>query len=144
MKKQTIVILLLLLVIILIVAFAIVQNINSEKELIKYNDQYDKYLNKQVLGTEVASLINKAINTNEKNNIEKDEKEYYIPNDTNSIKIYIKLIADQDSEKYPMEKIYKLGITEFVKNFSLEDFTCTKVNYHEKTGLVSEIYFEII
>lgn len=142
MKKQTILILLAIIVILLVIAFAIAQNINVEKELFKYNEQYNKYLGKEVLGTEVASLINKAIDTNEKNNVEKDEKKYYIQNSTDSIKIYIKL--EPDGENFSMERIVNLGITEFVKNFNLEDFTCTNVKYHEETGKVSEIYFEII
>ena len=142
MKKQAIIIGVAILVIILVIAFAVVQNVNVEKELLKYNYQYDKFLNKEVLGTEVASLINKAIDTNEKNNIEKDENKYYISNTTNSIKIYIKL--EPDGENFPMERIFEVGMTEFVKNFNLEDFTCKKVNYHKETGKVSEIYFEVI
>lgn len=142
MKKQTILILIAILVIVLVVAFAVAQNVNEEKELSRYNEQYNKYLDKEVLGTEVASLINKAMDTNEKNNIDKDEKQYYIQNSTNSIKIYVKL--EPEGEDFPMERIVNLGMTEFVKNFNLEDFTCTKVNYHKETGKVSEIYFEVI
>ena len=142
MKKQTIIAFIVIFIIILIIAFAIAQNTNEKKELIKYNSGYDAYLNKEVLGTEVASIINKAINENEKNNIQKDDDNYYIPNDTNSIKIYVKLV--QDGENFAMEKIFNYGMTEFVKNFNLEDFKCTKVNYHKETGKVSEIYFEVI
>ena len=95
-----------------------------------------------MLGTEVASLINKAIKENEKNNVIKDDKNYYIPNETNSIKIYVKLV--QDGEAFAMERIFNYGMTEFVKNFNLENFKCTQVNYHKETGKVSEIYFEVI
>ena len=42
-----------------------------------------------------------------------------------------------------MERIVKLGMTEFVKNFNLETFTCTKINYHNETGKVSEVYLEV-
>ncbi len=142
MKKQTVLIFILLLVIILIIAFGIAQNVNAERELVKYNSQFDFYLNKQLIGTEVTTMINKAIDENERNNVLKDEKNYYIPNETDSIKIYIKL--EQDGENFAMEKIFNFGITEFVKNFNLEDFKCTKVNYHRDTGKVSEVYFEVI
>lgn len=142
MKKQAIVILILLFVIVIIIAFAIAQNVSAEKDLFRYNEQYNKYLNGQVLGTEVASLINKAINANEKNNIEKDEKEYYISNGSNSIKVYVKL--EPEGESFPMERINKLGMIEFVKNFSLIDFTCTEVKYHNETNKVSEVYFEVL
>lgn len=142
MKKQTIIIFIMIIVITIIVAFAVAQNVNAEKTLINYNAQYNKYLNQQVLGTEVASLINKIINTNEKNNIEKDEKEYYISNGSNSIKVYVKL--EPEGESFPMERINKLGMIEFVKNFSLIDFTCTEVKYHNETNKVSEVYFEVL
>ncbi len=142
MKKQIVLIFILLLVIILIIAFGIAQNVNAERELVKYNSQFDFYLNKQLIGTEVTTMINKAIDENERNNVLKDEKNYYIPNETDSIKIYIKL--EQDGENFAMEKIFNFGITEFVKNFNLEDFKCTKVNYHRDTGKVSEVYFEVI
>ena len=92
MKKQTLLIIILLVVIILVVAFAVAQNVQKQRELANYNNQYEKYLNGQVYGTDVASLINKAIDNNEKNNVEKDENGYYIDNNTNSVKLYIKLV----------------------------------------------------
>ena len=143
MKKQTLIILILLIVVILVVAFAVIQNVQKERELANYNSQYEKYVNGQQLdGTDVATLINKAMNDNQKNNVEKDEKGYYINNNTNSIKLYIKLV--QDGEDFPMERIFEVGKTEFVKNFNIEDFKCTKINYHKETGMVSEVYFEVI
>lgn len=142
MKKQTIIFFIAIFIFLLIVAFAIEQKVNEQNELTKYNSMYDSFLDKQVLGTEVASLINKAINENEKNNVVKDDKNYYIPNETNSIKIYVKL--EQDGQSFDMERIFNYGMTEFVKNFNLENFKCTQVNYHKETGKVSEMYFEVI
>ena len=142
MKKQTVLIFIALFVIILVVAFGIAQNVNAEREIAKYNSQFDSYLNKQIIGTEVTTIINKAINENEKNNVLKDEKNHYIPNETDSIKVYVKL--EPDGDNFEMEKIFNFGITEFVKNFNLEDFKCTKVNYHKDTKKVSEVYFEVI
>ena len=142
MKKQAVIFLIILFVIIIMIFFAVMQNVSAERDLAKYNEQYNCYLNKQIFGTEVASLINKAINENERNGVIKNEDNYYIANETNSIKIYVKL--EQDGENFVMEKIFNVGITEFVRLFNLIDFTCTKVNYHKQTGKVSEIYFEII
>lgn len=141
MKKQTIIIITLLIVIFLIIAFAVSQNVQKQRELSNYNYQYEQYKDSDVYGTDIATLINKAIDNNEKNEVAKDEKGYYIQNNTDSVKIYLKL--EQDGENFPMERIFKLGITEFVKNFNLETFTCTKINYHKETGKVSEIYFEV-
>ena len=143
MKKQTLIILILLIIVVLIIVFAVAQNVQKQRELANYNGQYEKYLNGQVLyGTDVATLINKAMDDNKKNNVEKDEKGYYINNNTNSIKLYVKLV--QDGDNFPMERIFEVGMTEFVKNFNIEDFKCTKINYHKETGMVSEVYFEVI
>lgn len=142
MKKQTIIILILLIVIFLIVAFAVAQNIQKEKEIANYNKQYEQFKDKEIYGTDIATLINKAINNNEKNNVEKDENGYYIPNNTDSVRIFVKL--QEEGENFPMERIFKLGITEFVKNFNIETFKCTNINYHEQSHKISEIYFEVI
>ncbi|MBQ9297819.1 MAG: hypothetical protein IJ223_02090 [Clostridia bacterium] len=142
MKKQTILIIILLIVVILIVAFLVAQNVQKSRILANYNNQYEVCKTKNVYGTDIATLINMAIDNNEKNNIPKDDKDYYIPDDENSVKIYLKL--QEEGENFPMERIFKLGIIEFVKNFNLETFKCTKINYHLKTGKVSEVYFEYI
>lgn len=143
MNKQTIVILLLFIIIILGIWFAVMQNMQNERELERYNSEFDKYLtSNQLYGTDVATLINKAIDNNNKNGVEKNEKGYYIDNDMNSIKIYIKL--EDEGEYYQMERIFKVGMIEFVKNFNLEGFKCTEVNYHKKTGKIKDIYFEVI
>lgn len=141
MKKQTIVIFMLLVIIVIAVAVAVSQNIQKQRELSNYNKQYEQYKDIEIYGTDVATLINKAVDNNEKNEVLKDENGYYIANNTNSVKIYLKLATEGDN--YPMERIVKLGMTEFVKNFNLETFTCTKINYHNETGKVSEVYFEV-
>lgn len=141
MKKQTIVIFILLVIIVIAVAVAVSQNVQKQRELSNYNNQYEQYKDVEVYGTDVATLINKAVDNNEKNEVSKDENGYYIANNTNSVKIYLKLETEGDN--YPMERIVKLGMTEFVKNFNLETFTCTKINYHNETGKVSEVYLEV-
>ena len=117
--------------------------INTTNRIIKEeNSEYEYYLNKTVYGTEVTTLINKAINQNENNNIEKDEKGHYIENNENSIKIAIKMITTEKT--YPMEEIYNNDITKFVQNFNLIEFKCTSIEYHKETGRVSNIMFEQI
>lgn len=115
--------------------------INTTNRIIKEeNSEYEYYLNKTVYGTEVTTLINKAMNQNENNNIKKDEKGHYIENKENSIKIEIKMITTEKT--YPMEEIYNNDITKFVQNFNLIEFKCTKIEYHKETGRVSKIIFE--
>ena len=85
---------------------------------------------------------NKVIDINKKNHIKKDENNYYIENEDNSIKIEIKLLITEKT--YPMEEIYNKDISEFVKHFSLENFKCTGIEYHKRTGKISKMLFEQI
>ena len=117
--------------------------VNTTNRIIKEeNSEYEYYLNRTVYGTEVTTVINKAINQNENNNIAKDEKGYYIENGEDSLKIDIKMITIEKT--YPMEEIYNNDITKFVQNFNLIEFKCTNIEYHEKTGKVSKLIFEQI
>ena len=102
--------------------------------------QYENYLNDKILGTELATLISKVIDHNEKNNVEKDERGYYISNNKNSIKIDLKMTTIEKS--YPMEEIYNNQIINFVQNFNLIEFKCTNIEYHKETGRVSKLIFE--
>lgn len=136
--------LLLLCVPIAIILFSVcglLITLNTTNRIIREeNSEYEYYLNKNIDGTEVTTLINKAINQNENNNIQKNEKGHYIENDENSIKIEIKMITIDKT--YPMEEIYNNDITKFVQNFTLIEFKCTNIEYHKKTGKISKIIFE--
>lgn len=135
----------LILVIFIVVAFALVYGYlkrqeNMHKQIYIQNLEYEAYLDKTVYGTEVATVIDKATNQNEKNRIKKDEKGYYIENDEDSIKIYIKMIIT--GKTYPMEEMYKNNISQFVQYYNLVEFKCTRIEYHEKTGRISRLFFE--
>lgn len=80
MKKTFLIILTLLLVIIFAVMGLIFQKQNEQKKILKQNKEYEDYLNKELKGTDIATLINKVIDHNEQNNIQKDENGYYIEN----------------------------------------------------------------
>ena len=88
----------------------------------------------------MTSIINKAINNNEKNGVEKDEQGYYISNDENSINIDI-LIIDNDTT-YKMETFYNAGIEQFVQYYGDIKFKCSNIEYHENTGRVRYMLFE--
>lgn len=139
--KNTLLLILAIFFIIICIISGLLININSEKEAIKKeNAQYEKYLNKEILGTELATLISKVTDQNEKNNIKKDEKGYYINNNENSIKIDLKMTTVDKT--YPMEEIYNNQIINFVQNFNLIKFKCTNIEYHNTTGKVSKLVFE--
>lgn len=144
MKKNVIIISLILLAIIIICATLINVKTKASKATLKQNQEYEKYLEKNIYGTDVVTLINKAISDNETNNVQKDEKGNYIDNNQNSIKIDLVMITDVEKEKtttYKMEAISKVGITEFIKNFNIAEFKCTKKEYHSQTGKLA--YIEI-
>ena len=139
--KNTIIIFVSIFIIIISSVYGIYLEFQAEKrQVAKYNLEYETYLGKTMLGTEVVTVMNKTIDQNEKNKILKDEKGYYIENDENSIKIYLKMITIDKT--YIMEEFYKNGMTTFVKNFNLIEFKCSNIEYHKKTGLVKQMIFE--
>lgn len=141
MKHTSLLLILAIIFIIICIVSANIINLQSEKQEIQnQNSQYEKYLNKEILGAELATLISKVVDYNEKNNIQKDEKEYYINNEKNSIKIDLKMTTIEKT--YPMEEIYNNKISSFVQNFNLIKFKCTKIEYHKETGKISKLLFE--
>ncbi len=106
----------------------------------KNNQEYESYTTNQILGSSLMTLMNKASNDNEKNNVEKDAEGMYIENDTNSIKIEVKFL--EADIIVSMEKIQSLGEEQFLKNYRSMSFSCTKKEYHEKTKQIKYLLFE--
>ena len=123
--------------IILITLFIVKQN--GVKEIKQFNDSFEQYIGKQIYGTEVTTVIGKAIKNNENYNIKKDENGFYISDDNYCIKVELNMITVEKT--YQMEQLYKAGLTEFVKNFNVITFECTNIEYHNKTGRISKIVF---
>ena len=111
----------------------------EQNRMQRINQEYEWYKDRDVLGIDLATVINKAVNNNEKQEIEKDKDGYYIEDENYSIKVEIYMITNNTT--YQMEAIYKLGVTRFIENFNLVSFKCTDIEYHKKTGLVSKLYF---
>lgn len=140
MKKLFTIIAILFLVVLIILTMKIKQ-IQKEKIAIKnFNQEYEQYNKEEVYGSDVTTVMNKAIDNNEKFNIAKDENGSYIEDDSNSIKVEIKMILNDKT--YTMEQINKLGMDSFIAYFSEITFKCSEIKYHEKTGKVSKIVFE--
>ena len=141
MRKIAIFFLIVLVIIVAIVCMYMDYQ-NKQEKLSKYNYEYEYYLQKEINGLQLASIMNKAIDTNNKNDINQDENGKYIENDEDSIKIDIKML---DNDKtYDMETIYKNQISVFTSYYSEIQFKCTMINYHEKTGKVKYLLFEQI
>ena len=145
MKKQFIFLIVIVLVIIVIISINILQKRKEEMTIQSFNAEYEQYLNKEIYGTDIATLINKAIDNNQRNNIEQDEKGFYIDNGQDSILINLVMITNEDTQEtttYQMETIEKVGILEFLTNFNLTTFRSSNVEYHQETGKISKITFE--
>ncbi len=141
MKK--IIIILLVFIIVLCILLYNFNSIALDKQKIsEENAEFELYLNKEIYGIDIASIINKAVDKNIKNEIQKDDKDFFIQNDENSIEIEVYLTEGDDI--YKMEQIYKQGTEQFVQFFIDAKFKSSKVEYHEKTGRIKYILFEQI
>lgn len=140
MKKNLFVIMGIFLIIIVILSYMYYNykkiNILAEQK----NKEYEIYTENEILGSTLITLINKASDQNEKNEVKKDEQNRYINNDENSIKIEVKF---SESDKiYKMEAITNLGSEAFIKNYNNMKFICTKKEYHKKTKNIKYMLFE--
>lgn len=144
MKKLIIIFGIILVTLVTIISVSLIENNKNLSNIKKYNKQYEEYYKKTVYGTDVITLINKATNENLKNEIEKDEKGYFIDNGINSIKIEIKLLYNEKLTTYQMETLTNVGLEGFVQSFNLIQFKCTNIEYHNATKKVKAITFEQI
>jgi len=142
MKRPLLIIILVFVVIILTLVGMILHNNSINAAIQKENRVYEIYLGKNIMGTEVATLIGKVTEQNIRNEIPKNEKGIYIDNGENSIRIDIKMNTVDNT--YPMETITDNNIVAFIQNFNFIEFTCTDIEYHKKTGKISRIIFEEI
>ncbi len=140
--KKLVVFFAIIVIIIVIMFYFYLSYQDNYQTIQRENRQYESYYEEETYGTNIATLINKAVDNNIKNNIEKDNEGKYIANDINSINIDIKM-TDND-KTYNMEKIYNGGISTFTSYYSQIKFKCTNIEYHQKTGKVKYMLFEQI
>lgn len=141
MKKFGLFIIIIIIILCIITYVYFQYKTNYQNTQMK-NVSFEKYLDKEISCSELTSAINRAIDQNNKNKVEKDEQGFYKENDENSIKIQIKMT--DNNKTYDMESIYNGGIDNFMYYYQQIKFKCTKIQYHEKTKLVSYLYFEQI
>ena len=140
MKKTVLLVVVILVVLTIIGIFQYQNEQRRIQEILKYNLLYEEYNKKGLNGLDVTTIINKAINNNEKNSVVKDKDDFYIDNKNDSVIIEVKMIID--GKIYRMEQINQLGIEAFTEYFAEVKFDCTKVEYHEETGKISYMLFE--
>ncbi len=132
-----------LAIVVIIVAIVGVRYISYKSEynaVRRENADFEKYKDQEVYGLDVASIMNKAVDKNTKNKIEKDGNGNFIQNDENSIEIEI-YMSDNETT-YKMENIYDAGTEQFVQYYGKIKFKCSNIEYHKKTGRIKYILFE--
>ena len=132
-----------LAIVVIIVAIVGVRYISYKSEynaVRRENADFEKYKDQEVYGLDVASIMNKAVDKNTKNKIEKDDNGNFIQNDENSIEIEI-YMSDNETT-YKMENIYDAGTEQFVQYYGKIKFKCSTIEYHKKTGRIKYILFE--
>lgn len=140
--KKFIVLFSIVIIIVAVVAFNYINYTNNQNEVKRYNLELGKNYQKEIYGIDLTTTINKVINNNEKNNVEKNQQGRYINNNSDSINIDIKMI-DLD-RVFTMEELYNGGMEQFVQYYGNIQFKCTKIEYHKKTGKISYMYYEQI
>lgn len=142
MKRTLFAIIGTLLIIIITLSIMLVNTKSNNKKLQQVNAEYEYYLNRTIFGTELVTLINKAIDNNKKEKLAKDENGFYISNETSSILIAVKMLNVE--ETYQMEKIFALGTEQFIELFNSSKFISEEITYHEKTKRIATMVFKQI
>ncbi len=141
MKKLAIFFLLLVIIVVGISYLSINYKANYNQAR-RENKQFESYKDQEIYGAELTTIINKAVDNNENNNVPKDNKGKYTNNENNSIQIEIKML---DNDKtYSMETLYNGGMDKFVQYYNQIKFKCTKLEYHLATNKVKYLLFEQI
>ena len=134
--------LLIIISIVSTISYLYLNSISNQRIAQKENIKFEIYKDEEITGAEVTTLINKAINSNQQNEVEKDKKGRYIDNETNSINVDIKFIDDDVT--YNIEKIYNNGMDKFLTYYRDIKFKCVDVQYHDKTQKIKYMLFEQI
>lgn len=141
MKKISIFIAILIVIIGLIAYLNLNYKVNYNMSK-KYNSNFESYLNEEIYGSELVTIINRAIDNNEQNQVQRNNKGIYIDDNQNSINIEIKIIDNNTT--YQMENFANNGIQNFVNFYGDIEFKCTNIEYHKSTNKVKYMLFEQI
>ena len=140
MKKAIIILICIFLAIIVSLYTYYQSGQNKLANIQKYNYQYEQYFDKEIYGSDVVTIINKAIDNNEKYSIAKDENNKYIEDEKHCLKIILKFKGVDTL--YEMESINKAGIEGFIKNFNNSTFKITDYKYNKDTNKIGKIIIE--
>ena len=138
MKRNLIVILLIFVIILLILSVIFILQLTNMQDVKKVYDEdiefFNKYQDVQFDVTDFISIMNKAIENNNKHEIQQNEDDKY------SIKIYLRL--DDREELIPMEVLMLSdsgGSKVISELFADIVYRYDSIEYHESTGRVKKI-----
>ena len=140
--KKILIFSVIVLIIVAIVGVRYISYKNEYNIIQSYNAEFEEYKDKEAYGLNVATMINKAVDKNTKNKIDKDENGNFIQNNDNSIEIEIYMTDNETT--YKMETIYNAGIEQFIQYYGNIKFKCSKIEYHKNTGKIKYLLFEQI
>ena len=144
MKKTIIYIFSIVLIICVIISSKLYMGKDYMVQIKKFNTKYEKYTKNEIIGTEVASIINQAVDDNEYEGIKKDEKGKYIQNNQNSINIEVMITEFEEEQIYSMETLYNGGMSQFVKYYGQIRFKASKIEYNENKRIKYILFEQII
>lgn len=142
MKKRILVILGIFIIILLFVVYLLYNYDKGIKRVQGFNKQYESYYQKETLGTDLATLLNKVMDYNERQDIDKDDNDRYYIETESSIIVTIKFLEKDDTVR--MEDIILKDMENFIKYYATSSFKCTKIEYHKESKQIKSLYFEQI
>lgn len=140
--KKLFIFLVVVLVIVAIVAVQYSSYKIEKNSILSENEEYEQYLDQEIYGIDLASLINKTADKNLRNKIPKSENGIFIQNNKNSIELEIYMKDNETTYKF--ETFYNNGTEQFAQYYGNIKFKCSKIEYHEDTNRISYILFEQI
>jgi len=125
--KKTIILICTILLVIITIFVVQVKNYNTENQrLQRQKEVYEAYNGKTIFGNDVATIINKVADDNQKN--------------TQKIEVKIQFLESDDT--YSSEQILKQGIEKFIQNYGSRTFKCSNIDYDGKR--ITTIWIEEI
>ena len=142
MKKIITILSVIVICIVISITYAYTSYKNDVNQIQKFNNQFSKYIDQEFYGNELATIINLAIDNNEKYKIQKNSSGQYIEDELYSVRVDVYMTDTQKT--YSMELLNSGEISNFVRNYSNIKFKCTNVEYHKKNKRVSYLGIEQI
>jgi len=142
MKKNILVILGIFIIILLFASYLLYNYRKDVLQIQSFNRQYESYYERTIIGTQLATVMNKAMDYNKKNDVLKDNNDRYYLSTTKSLLIEIKFLEKEKTVR--MEDILLGDMENFIRFYRQANFKCTKIEYHSESKQVKSLYFEQI